>query len=70
MAIAAGGGPPNSGFPILISQKAIQEFQLTLFLENLESFFFKSALTNLSAWGTMGYSNDTVELISKVAAVR
>lgn len=70
VAIQAGGGLPNNGFPTLISEDAIKEFQLTLFLENLEAFFFKSGLANLTSWETSGYSNDTAEVISKIAAVR
>jgi hypothetical protein len=65
----AGGGPPNSGDPILISANAVKEFQLALFLENLESFYFQTGLQNVSQWGTNGYPNDTVEILSKIVAV-
>ena len=65
----AGGGPPNSGFPTLISENAIKEFQLLLFLENLEAFFFATGLTNITSWGANGYPNDTTKIIGKVAAV-
>jgi hypothetical protein len=40
----AGGASPNSGDPILISANAVKEFQLALFLENLESFNFQTGL--------------------------
>ncbi len=65
----AGGGTPNSGFPTLISENAIKEFQLMLFLENLEASLFATGLANITSWGANGYPNDTVEIIGKVAAV-
>jgi hypothetical protein len=65
----AGGGPPNSGDPTFLSENAVKEFQLALFLENLESSYFQSGLQNISQWGTDGDPNDTVEIISKIAAV-
>jgi hypothetical protein len=68
----AGGGPPNSGDPILISglsAKVVREFQLILFLENLESSYFQTGLQNVSKWGTNGHPNDTIEILSKIAAV-
>jgi hypothetical protein len=70
VATQAGGRLPNNRVPTLISQNAIKEFQLTLFLENLEAFFFKSGLANVTTWETTGYSSDTVKIISKIAAVR
>jgi len=65
----AGGGPPNSGFPTLISENAIKEFQLLLFLENVEANFFTTGLANITSWGANGYPNDTIKIIGKVAAV-
>jgi hypothetical protein len=65
----AGGGPPNSGEPILISANAVKEFQLALFFENLESSYFQTGLQNVSHWGTNGHPNDTLEILSKIAAV-
>ena len=65
----AGGGPPNSGDPMLISPNAVKEFQLALFLENLEYFYFQTGLQNASQWGINGYPNDTVEILGKIAAV-
>ena len=65
----AGGGPPNSGDPILISEVAVKEIQLALFLENLESSYFQTGLQNISQWGANGHPNNTVEIISKIAAV-
>ncbi|KAI9855635.1 MAG: hypothetical protein M1813_009681 [Trichoglossum hirsutum] len=64
----AGGGLPNVGIPTLISPGAIKEFQLALFLENLESSFFNTGLTLIRKWGINGYPNDTIEVISRVAA--
>ena len=65
----SGGVPPNSGDPILISANAVKEFQLVLFLENLESFYFQTGLQNVSQWGTNGYPNNTVETLGIIAAV-
>lgn len=65
----AGGGTPNSGDPMLISSNAVREFQLALFLENLESFYFQTGLQNAFQWGINGYPNDTVEILTKIAAV-
>ena len=65
----AGGGPPNEGFPTLISENAIKEFQLMLFLENLEASFFTTGLANITSWGANGYPNDMIEIIGKIAAV-
>lgn len=65
----AGGGLPNSGRPLLLSPAAVKDFQLALFLENLEASYFSSGLSNITKWGTDGYPNDTVEVVSKVAAV-
>jgi hypothetical protein len=65
----AGGGPPNSAEPYSISANAVKEFQLALFLENLESFYFQTGLQNVSNWGTNGHPHETVEILSKIAAV-
>jgi hypothetical protein len=43
--------------------------QLALFLENLETSYFLTGLTNITRWGLRVYPNDTVEIVSKVAAV-
>ena len=64
----AGGGLPNSGRPLL-SPAAVKHLQLALFLENLEFSYFSSGLPNITEWGTNGYPNDTIEIVSKVAAV-
>jgi hypothetical protein len=53
----------------LISPEAIKGFQLALFLENLESSFFNTGLTLITNQGTSGYPNNTIEVVSKVAAV-
>jgi hypothetical protein len=65
----AGGGLPNSDEPILMSANAVKEFQLALYLENLESFYFQSGLQNISLWEGSDSSNDTTEIIGKIAAV-
>ncbi|KIW54613.1 hypothetical protein PV05_06962 [Exophiala xenobiotica] len=64
----AGGGIPDSGEPAMVSAEAVKEFQLALFLENLESSYLQSGLQNISSWGTAGYPNDTTEVLSKIAA--
>ncbi len=53
----------------MVSAEAVKEFQLALFLENLESSYLQSGLQNISSWGTAGYPNDTTEVLSKIAAV-
>jgi len=65
----AGGGLPNSGRPLLLSPAAVKDLQLALFLENLEVSYFSSGLSNITKWGTNGHPNDTIEVVSKVAAV-
>lgn len=65
----AGGGPPNSGLPSLVSKATIKELQLALFLENLESAFYSAGSSNIAGWGVYGYPNDTVGVVSKIAAV-
>jgi hypothetical protein len=65
----AGGGLPNSGRPLLLSPAAVKDLQLALFLENLEFSYFSSGLSNITKWGTNGYPNDTIEIVSQVAAV-
>ena len=64
-----GGGPPNIKIPSLISLEAIKGFQLALFLENLESSFFNTGLMLIKNQGTSGYSNGTIEIVSKVTAM-
>ena len=65
----AGGGPPNSGVPTIISAGAIKELQLAHFLENLEASFFNTGLTEITKWGTNEYPNDAIDVVSKIAAV-
>lgn len=65
----AGGGPPNDGMPTMISAGAIKELQLANFLENMEVSFFNASLTNLTEWDTSRFPNDTLEVVSKIAAV-
>ena len=66
---AAGGGVPDTGKPSSISTSAVKGFQLALFLENLEMSFFHTGVTNLTEWGIYGYPNDTMEVVTGVAAV-
>lgn len=49
IAMAAGGGPPNSGAPTGISASAIADFGAVNFLENLEVAFFTQGLAILEA---------------------
>lgn len=65
----AGGGLPNGEKPIFISEDAVSDIQLALYLENLESSFFRSGLQNISSWVTQSFPNDTTEILSKIAAV-
>lgn len=66
---AAGGSLPDIGKPSSISTSAVKGFQLALFLENLEVSFFQTGLTNITKWSTNGYPNDTIEVVTGVAAV-
>ena len=65
----AGGSLPDIGMPPSISASAVKDFQLALFLENLEVSFFQAGLANITKWGAYGYPNDTIEVVTKVAAV-
>jgi hypothetical protein len=65
----AGGSLPNRGKPVLISKNAVKEFQLALFLENLELSYFQGGLENVTHWGISKYLANTVEIIGKIAAV-
>ena len=69
MSNIAGGVLPNSAKPLLISASAVKGLQLALFLENLEATYFLDGLTNITGWGVRGYPNDTLAIVSKVAAV-
>jgi hypothetical protein len=65
----AGGSLPNIDKPSSISTSAVKDLQFTLFLDNLESSFYKTCLTNIKGWNMSGYPYDTIEVVSKVAAV-
>ena len=65
----AGGSLPDIGMPPSISASAVKDFQLTLFLENLEALFFQASLANITKWGAYGYLNNTIKVVAKVAAV-
>ncbi len=65
----AGGGLPNSPLPAEISVNGAKDIQLTQFLENLEVSFFSAGSANLSQWNTEGYSNSSIDTVSRIAAV-
>jgi hypothetical protein len=65
----AGGGLPNFAKPTMISASAVKDLQLALFLENLETTYFLTGVGNITKWGVRGYRNDTVGIVSKIAAV-
>lgn len=65
----AGGSLPYIDKPLSISINAVKEFQFALFLENLKVSFFQNGLTNITEWNMSGYPHDTIEVVSKVAAV-
>ncbi|KAH8653981.1 ferritin-like domain-containing protein [Tricladium varicosporioides] len=65
---AAGGGVPRFGGLSSISAGAVKGFQLALFLENLESSFFQTGLSNITKWGINGYPSDTIQVVTGVAA--
>jgi hypothetical protein len=44
----AGGSLPYIDKPSSISTSAVKDFQLALFLENLEASFFQTGLTNIT----------------------
>jgi hypothetical protein len=66
----AGGGLLNTTLPSMVSKSGIREIQLAQFLENLEVDFFTTGFMNLTDWGTAGYSEDSAEVVGKIAAVR
>lgn len=66
---AAGGGQPNSILPTEISANAMKGLQFAHFLKNMEVSFFNAGLKNLTEWGASGLRNDTMEIVSKIAAV-
>jgi hypothetical protein len=65
----ASSGPPNSGILTIISASVIKELQLAYFLENLEASFFNTSLINITKWGINEYNNNTIEIVTKIAAV-
>lgn len=69
--LAGGGIPVNNNPPAAkLSQNAVNGFELTNFLENLESNFFQNGLANLTTWGTAGYTNgvNNLDVVTAVAA--
>jgi hypothetical protein len=65
----AGGGQPNSILPTDISANAKNGLQFAHFLENMQVSFFNAGLKNLTEWGASELRNDTMEIVSKIAAV-
>jgi hypothetical protein len=65
--VAAGGGIPDTGVPTLISQNAIKDLQLALFLENLEVDFFRNGLENLTTWGNT--DPKIIDVVSRITSV-
>lgn len=60
---------PNTTLPSTITECGIREIQLAQFLENLEVDFFTTGFANITAWGTTSYSNNSAEIVGKIAAV-
>jgi len=65
----AGGGLANADMPPSISASAVKDLQVALFLDTLERSLFLAGMTNITKWNTTGYPNDTIEVVTKVAAV-
>ena len=65
----AGGGLPNTTLPSIVSESGIREIQLAQFLENLEVELFTTGFTNITDWGTTAFSNNSAEIVGKIAAV-
>ena len=65
----AGGGLPNAPPPPTLSNYTLNGFQIAEFLENMESAFFQAGVKNLTQWGTQGYPVNTLDVVSRVAAV-
>jgi hypothetical protein len=66
----AGGSVPNVSAPLKLTAAAQTGFQLLLFLEELEVYFYYEGLQNLTnKWNLTGLPSDTLEVISKTAAV-
>ena len=65
----AGSSLLNSRTLTAISVGAIIEIQLANFLKNLEVLFFNIILTNIKRQGTNRYHNNTIKVITKIAAI-
>lgn len=61
---------PNTPPPPTLSNGTLNDFQIAQFLENMESAFFQAGVKNLTEWGTQGYPANTLDVVSRVAAVR
>ncbi|KAF2452291.1 hypothetical protein BDY21DRAFT_294965 [Lineolata rhizophorae] len=65
----AGGGLPNTTLPSTVSDSGVREIQLAQFLEILKVEFFTARFTNVTDWGKTDYSNNSAEIVGKIAAV-
>jgi len=72
ISLIAGGSLPNVSTDAQYSTAGITALQLLASLENIEAFFYADAIQNLTTGiytvGDLSY-NDTIEVISKIAAV-
>lgn len=67
----AGGSIPNVSQPLILSSSAQVGFQLLQFLEILEVYLYYEGLQNFTTgvYSTSGFPNDTIEVVTKTAAV-
>jgi hypothetical protein len=72
ISLIAGGSLPNVSTDAQYSTAGITALQLLASLENIEAFFYADAIQNITSGvyniGDLSY-NDTLEVISKIAAV-
>ena len=72
ISLIAGGSLPNVSTDAQYSTAGITALQLLASLENIEAFFYADAIQNLTTgiYNTGDLSlNDTIEVLSKIAAV-
>ena len=72
ISLIAGGGLPNVAGTTTFSEAGITALQLLASLENIEAYYYAEAIHNLTTGVyTTGdlLLNDTLEVISKIAAV-
>ena len=61
---------PNAPPPPTLSNITLNDFQVAEYLENMESAFFQAGVKNLTLWGVDGYPANTLDVVTRVAAVR